>query len=39
LYITYLRQKIEVDPAKPQYIFTERGIGYRFVDFKQKSQE
>jgi DNA-binding response OmpR family regulator len=36
LYITYLRQKIEVAPANPQYIFTERGIGYRFVDFKQK---
>lgn len=35
LYITYLRQKIEPDPANPKYIFTERGIGYRFVDFKR----
>jgi DNA-binding response OmpR family regulator len=35
LYITYLRQKIEPDPANPRYIFTERGVGYRFVDFKQ----
>lgn len=34
LYITYLRQKIEPDPANPRYIFTERGVGYRFVDFK-----
>jgi DNA-binding response OmpR family regulator len=35
LYITYLRQKIEPDLAHPRYIFTERGVGYRFVDFKQ----
>lgn len=30
LYITYLRQKIEKDPAHPKYILTERGVGYRF---------
>ena len=33
LYITYLRQKIEPDPANPHYILNERGLGYRFVDF------
>jgi DNA-binding response OmpR family regulator len=32
LYITYLRQKIERDPAHPEYIVTERGMGYRFKE-------
>jgi len=35
LYITYLRQKIEGDTSNPKYILTERGIGYRFVDYKK----
>ena len=37
LYINYLRQKIEVDPADPRYILTERGIGYRFADLGRNS--
>jgi len=36
IYIAYLRQKIEKDPAKPEYIQTERGYGYRFVKFGEK---
>jgi two-component system KDP operon response regulator KdpE len=36
LYVTYLRQKIEPDPARPRYILTERGTGYRFVDYKKE---
>ena len=29
VYVRQLRQKIEVDPERPQYILTETGIGYR----------
>jgi two-component system KDP operon response regulator KdpE len=39
LYITYLRQKIEPDPSNPKYIFNERGVGYRFVDFEGEQVE
>ncbi len=37
-YINYLRRKIEPDPAHPRYIFNERGLGYRFVDFRKRSE-
>jgi len=32
LYIHYLRRKIERDPARPEYILTSRGVGYRFAN-------
>ena len=35
LYINYLRKKLEEDPASPKYILTERGVGYRFVDYRR----
>lgn len=36
LYVNYLRQKLEKDPANPKYILTERGVGYRFIDFNRQ---
>jgi DNA-binding response OmpR family regulator len=39
LYITYLRQKLERDPAHPRYILTERGMGYRFRDLTPATAE
>ena len=36
LYVNYLRQKLEEDPSNPKYILTERGVGYRFVDFQRE---
>ena len=38
LYVTYLRQKIEPDPSHPKYILTERGLGYRFVDYRDRAE-
>ena len=37
LYISYLRQKIEPDPSHPRYILTVPGLGYTFVDYRQRA--
>jgi DNA-binding response OmpR family regulator len=30
VHIRHLREKIETDPKQPEYLFTVRGVGYRF---------
>jgi DNA-binding response OmpR family regulator len=32
VHIRHLREKIEIDPREPEFIFTVRGVGYRFRD-------
>ena len=32
VHIRHLREKLERDPKEPEYIFTVRGVGYRFRD-------
>jgi DNA-binding response OmpR family regulator len=32
VHIRHLREKLEPDPAEPEYILTVRGVGYRFRD-------
>jgi DNA-binding response OmpR family regulator len=34
VHIRHLREKLEVDPKAPEYIFTVRGVGYRFRDLR-----
>ena len=31
VYMGHLRQKLEDDPAQPQYLLTESGVGYRLL--------
>jgi len=30
VHVRWLRQKIEIDPSRPEYIVTVRGVGYKF---------
>jgi two-component system, OmpR family, response regulator len=32
VHIRHLREKLETDPKDPEYLFTVRGVGYRFRD-------
>jgi two-component system, OmpR family, KDP operon response regulator KdpE len=38
VYVRQLRQKIEADPERPQYVLTETGIGYRLRAPEQELQ-
>lgn len=31
VYLTYLREKLEPNPAKPRFLLTEQGVGYRLA--------
>jgi DNA-binding response OmpR family regulator len=32
VHIRHLREKLEREPREPEYLFTVRGVGYRFRD-------
>ena len=36
VHIRHLREKLETDPKKPEYLFTVRGVGYRFRDSERE---
>jgi DNA-binding response OmpR family regulator len=38
VHIRHLREKLELDPKEPEYLFTVRGVGYRFRD-KERSRD
>ena len=31
IYMSHLRQKLEKDPAQPEHLITEVGVGFRFI--------
>ena len=35
VHIRHLREKLEIDAKDPEYLFTVRGVGYRFRDTRQ----
>jgi two-component system, OmpR family, KDP operon response regulator KdpE len=39
VYMKQLRAKLEPDPARPQWLLTETGVGYRLVQREEPSEE
>jgi DNA-binding response OmpR family regulator len=39
VHISWLRKKLEDDPARPRYITTVRGVGFRFASAGDVSSE
>jgi DNA-binding response OmpR family regulator len=39
VHIRHLREKIERDPKEPEFLFTVRGVGYRFVPEPEASEQ
>ncbi|MHB0879133.1 MAG: hypothetical protein ACYC5O_24100 [Anaerolineae bacterium] len=39
LYVNYLRQRIEPDPANQRYVLTEHGAGHRFINYRRAGAE
>jgi DNA-binding winged helix-turn-helix (wHTH) protein len=39
LYMTQLRRKLEPDPARPRWLLTEPGMGYRYQPDVDEQQE
>jgi two-component system KDP operon response regulator KdpE len=39
LYMTQLRRKLEPDPARPHWLLTEPGMGYRYQPDEDEQQE
>jgi two-component system KDP operon response regulator KdpE len=38
VYVAHLREKLEVDPARPRLISTEPGVGYRLLEETESSR-
>jgi two-component system, OmpR family, KDP operon response regulator KdpE len=39
IYMGQLRHKLEMDPARPKYLVTEVGVGYRLLESNHESVE